>query len=64
MDKLIYEEPVMEVVDIEMEDIITNSTDYKDPNELPVIPKQNQQLKQYRRRTICPSSVLFRENKK
>lgn len=42
MDKLIYEEPVMEVVDIEMEDIITNSTDYKDPNELPVIPKQNQ----------------------
>lgn len=29
MDKLIYEEPVMEVVDIEMEDIITTS------NELP-----------------------------
>ena len=32
MDKLIYEEPVMEVVDIEMEYIITDS------NELPVIP--------------------------
>lgn len=29
MDKLTYEEPVMEVVDIEMEDIITTS------NELP-----------------------------
>ncbi len=42
MDKLIYEEPVMEVVDIEMEDIITNSNGYKDPNELPVIPEQNQ----------------------
>lgn len=61
MDRLTYEEPVMEVVDIEMEDIITNS------NELPVIPETpspKQQLKQYRRRTICPSSVLFRENKK
>ena len=33
MDRLTYEEPVMEVVDIEMEDIITNS------NELPVIPE-------------------------
>lgn len=29
MDKLTYEEPVIEVVDIEMEDIITTS------NELP-----------------------------
>lgn len=33
MDKLIYEEPMMEVVDIEMEDIITTSS--KDPNETP-----------------------------
>lgn len=38
MDKLIYEEPVMEVVDIEMEDIITTSN----PDELPIDPRKNQ----------------------
>lgn len=36
--KKVYEKPKMDVIVFETEDIIRTSGDYKDDNELPIIP--------------------------